>query len=309
MFGDLSAWGKFWVYLGALTLAAAAGMSFMVGWKMTALHALFLACLSFVTAFIPEAAYRAWNEGKRCVAVGLTVLALPLFAIEFVQHAAYTAGIRGHELATTRVQNVRYDDARDDVTEARANHAMFTKRLADLEAKQGWAASATADGLRANLDAAQKAIDLETARGGCKAKCLGLMKEQASLNERIKTLEARDDYTARIEAAKAVIARAREKSAGTEHKSSQTEHMNGFLSKAVALVSVGSTKPDEITEDKTQLSTNLAIALAGTGLPALAFFVAGLYRRREEETNQLVPTVQRASQHVTIGRAVFPRAV
>ena len=283
LFGELTAWGRFWLWLGLAALCAAAWMSFMVGLKMTWAHAIFMAILTIVAAFLPEAAYKAWHERKRASAIALAILAAPLFVVEFGQHAAYTAGIRGHELATTKVQNIKYEDARDDVAEAKANLTMFTKRLADIETKQAWAASVTADGLRANIETAQKAIDLETARGGCKAKCLGLMKEKASLEERIKTLEARDDYTGKIEAAKAVIARAREKSAATEHKSSQTEHMNAFLSKAVAFVGDGSLEPNARIEQGTQLSANLAIALAGTGLPALALFIAGLYRKEEDD--------------------------
>lgn len=283
MFGSLSPWGRFWLYLGLASLAAAAGMSFAVGWKMTALHAVFLACLSFVTAFLPDAAYRAWNDGKRGVAMTLTLLAVPLFAVEFGQHAAYTAGIRGHDLATTRVQNVKYDDGRQNVDEARKTLALFEKRLADLQGENRWSTSVTADALRAKLQSLNLAIELEAKRGGCKARCLERTRERDEAASRIAVLERVDDMTAKIEATKKVIAEARAKSATVEHKSSQTEHMNQFLSKAVALIGQGQIKPDEFTEEGTQLSANLGLALAGTGLPALALFIAGLYRRQEDE--------------------------
>lgn len=283
-FGELSLWGKFWLNLGLVSLIAAAGMSFMVGWKMTVLHALFLAALSFVTAFLPMAAEHMWSKGRKIVALGMALCAVPLFVIEFGQHAAYTAGIRGHDIATTKVQNVKYDGAQDTVAENKALLATFTARLATLESQNTWAASTTAHALRANLDSAQKAIDLETARGGCKAKCLDRMKERDSLNERIAKLEERTDLTTRIEATKNVLARVRDKASTVDHVSSQTEHMNAFLSKAVALFGQGTLKPSEMTEESTKLSANLAMALAGTGLPALALFVAGLYRRREDET-------------------------
>jgi len=283
MFGSLSPWGKFWLYLGLASLAAAAGMSFAVGWKMTALHAVFLACLSFVTAFLPDAAYQAWNEGRRGVAIALTVLAVPLFAVEFGQHAAYTAGIRGHDLATARVQNVKYDDGRKNVEEARQLLVMFEKRLADLQGENKWSTTVTADALRARMQSLNLAIDLEAKRGGCKSKCLERTKERDDTASRIAVLERVDDMTAKIEATKKVIADARTKSATVEHKSSQTEHMNQFLSKAVALIGQGSLKPDEVTEEGTQLSANLGLALAASGLPALALFVAGLYRRQEDD--------------------------
>lgn len=282
MFGSLSPWGRFWLALGLFSLAAAAGMSFAVGWKMTALHAIFLACLSFVTAFLPEAAYKAWNEGKKGVAIALTLIAPPLFAVEFGQHAAYTAGIRGHDLATTKVQNIKFDDGRGNVEEAKKTLAMFEKRLADLQGENKWTTSVTADALRAKLQSLNLAIDLEAKRGGCKEKCLARTKERDETASRIAVLERVDETTAKIEATKKVIASAREKAATIEHKSSQTEHMNAFLSKAASFLGKGELTPDAYTEEGTQLSANLAMALVGTGLPALALFVAGLYRREEE---------------------------
>ena len=315
MFGTLCPWGKFWLYLGLAALVAAAWMSFAVGWRMTAAHAVFLAILSFVTAFLPMAAERVWQDGRKAVSIVLAALAIPLFMVEFGQHAAYTAGIRGHDLTTAKVQNIRYDGAQSDVAESKRLLETFTARLVELETKNGWAAATTAVALRANLDAAQKSIDLEAARGGCKGKCLNLMKEKASLEERIAKLEERKDLTDRIEATRAVIVKARTKAATTEHVSSQTEHMNAFLSKAVALLGKGTLVPDAHTEEGTQLSANLAMALAGTGLPALALFVAGLYRRREEGSDHQAPAQPLVAYtaiappaprvNLAVGRAVF----
>jgi len=304
MFGSLSPWGRFWLALGLFSLAAAAGMSFAVGWKMTALHAVFLACLSFVTAFIPEAAYKAWNEGKRGVAVVLSIVAVPLFLVEFGQHAAYTAGIRGNDLAITKVQNIKYDDGRADVEEAKRTLVMFEKRLADLQSGNPWSTTVTADALRAKLDSLNLAIKLEAERKGCKAKCLERTKERDDVAARIATLETVDKTTQQIEATKRVIAEARIKSSTIEHKSSQTEHMNAFLSKAVAFIGQGSIKPDDFTEEGTQLSANLAMALAGTGLPALALFVAGLYRR--EETPEEVAARETVSRPAPINLGNTP---
>lgn len=283
MFGELSPWGKFWLYTGLVALAAAAGMSFMVGWKMTALHAVFLAILSVVTAFLPEAAYRAWNEKKRVVAIALGVCALPLFAVEFGQHAAYTAGIRGHEIAVTRVQNTKYDGAQANVAELREQKAFWERRRASLIEQNGWTASVTADGLREKMASLNLAIDQEAARGGCKQKCLARTQERDEVASRIKVLEETKSLDERIAQATAKLEGLRSTAATVEHKSSQTEHMNAFLSNAVAFVGAGELEPDAKIEKGTQLSANLAIALAGTGLPALALFVAGLYRNKGHE--------------------------
>lgn len=283
MFGTLCPWGKFWLYMGLAALVAAAWMSFSVGWKMTAAHALFLAILSAVTAFLPMAAEKVWSEGRKAIALSLGLLSIPLFAIEFGQHAAYTAGIRGHDLIEARVQNTRYAGAQKTVKENEALIAMLERRLADLESRNGWSASVTADALRAKLPGLNLAIELESKRGGCKQICEARTRERDEIQSRIAVLEERKDLTDRIMATKKAIEGLRTRADTVEHKSSQTEHMNAFLSKAVALVGQGTLKPSEMTEESTQLSANLAMALAGTGLPALALFIAGLYRRKEDE--------------------------
>ena len=304
LFASFTPFGKFWLFLGLSSLLAAAGMSFMVGMKMTVLHAIFLAVLSFVTAFLPDAAYKAWNEGKSGVAVVLAILAAPLFIIEFGQHAAYTAGIRGNDLATTKVQNIKYDDGRGDVEDAKRTLAMFEKRLADLQGENKWATSVTADALRAKMDSLNLAIKLEAERKGCKSKCLERTKERDEIASRIAVLERVDETTKKIEATKAVIASARIKSATIEHKSSQTEHMNAFLSKAASFIGKGELKPDEFVEEGTQLSANLALAFGGTFLPAIGLFIAGLYRREEDEIPTVVltkaPTITREKPTFTI---------
>lgn len=313
LFNSFTPFGKFWLALGLAALVAAAWMSFSVGWKMTAAHAVFLAILSFVTAFIPDAAYRAWEERKRGVAIALSLLAAPLFVIEFGQHAAYTAGIRGNDLAITKVQNIKYDDGRADVEEAKKTLAIFEKRLVDLQAANAWAPTVTADALRAKLASLNLAIEQEAARGGCKAKCLARTQERDDTASRIAVLERVDETTQKIEATKKVIASAREKSSHIEHKSSQTEHMNAFLSKAAAFVGKGELKPDAYVEEGTQLSANLAMALAGTGLPAMALFVAGLYRRPEDEEPITIGTLKPAPAEVSfsfpefIGQAITGR--
>ena len=82
-------------------------------------------------------------------------------------------------------------NATADLKEAKATLAMFEKRLAELEGQNGWAASATADSMRARLPALELAINQEAARGGCKAKCAALMAKKADLEKRRKQAEAR----------------------------------------------------------------------------------------------------------------------
>jgi len=288
LFGDLSPWGRLWLYFGVFALIAASWMSFMVGLKMTLAHALFLVILSFVAAFLPVTAEFMWQRGRKVMAVVLGALCIPLLAIEFGQHAAYTAGIRGHDLAVTRVQNVKHKGAQDNVDELRSQIAFWNKRRADLIQQNGWTASVTADALRARMASLNLAIDQEAARGGCKQRCLARTQERDEVASRIAVLEETKGLDDRIKHATAKVEELRGKAATVEFKSSQTEHMNAFLSKAVAFFGQGELQPDARTEEGTQLSANLAMALAGTGLPALCFFAAGLFRRKDDESTSSV---------------------
>ena len=281
MYGDLTSWGKFWLTLGLVTLACAALMSFDFGYSISVKHALFLMCLSAIAAFGPDAAREQWHAGHRGIAAVIGLLCVPLLGLEFYTHAGYTAGLRGQNIETATVQNTRYAGRQDEIAEAKTSLVMWERRLAELEAQNAWAASVTADALRAQLASANLAIEQETARGGCKAKCLARTKDRDDLATRIAIAEERGNLASKIEATKAVISAARDKAAVTEFKSSAVGHQNEFLSKVVAMVGTGSLRPTEFMSAGAEQSVNLGMALGGTGLPALALFIAGLYRRRE----------------------------
>lgn len=282
MFGNLAPTGRAWARVGIIVLCVAALMSYDFGASVSWKHGLFLAILSFVAAFGPEAAHKAWDEGRKGASLAIACICVPLLAIEFYSHAGYTAGLRGDNVATARVANVKYDHAQDSVKEDKANLAMWEGRLKSLEteASNGWLATVTADALRAQLASANLAIDLEANKGGCKSKCLARTKERDDIASKIAIAEEKADLTKKIEATKRVLADARAKADVTEYKSSAVVHQNEFLAKAVALVGYGSLKPTDAIEETAQQSANLMMALAGTGLPAFALFVAGLYRRR-----------------------------
>ena len=283
MYAGLDPWGRFWMSLGLATLCCAAAMSYSFGAETSTKHALFLVALSAIAAFLPEAAYTQWIGGKRAVGAILAAIAVPVLTIEFYTHAGYTAGLRGANLETSAVQNARYETRQDEVKEGRASLAMWEQRLAALTAEHGWTATVTADALRAQLASANLAIEQETKRGGCGPKCLDRTRERDAIAARIALAEERSSLAGKIEATKRVLAASREKAVTTEHKSSAVAHQNDFLARTVALVGHGSLKPSEIMTEGAQQTVNLAMALAGTGLPALALFVAGLYRRREDE--------------------------
>ena len=282
MFGELTAWGKFWLYLGLATLVCAAAMSFSFGNEISFKHAMFLMCLTAIAAFLPEAAYAQWEDGRKIVAVVLATLAVPTLLIELYTHAGYTAGLRGSNIESAHVQNRRYDGAQKTAEENTALLATFKAQLAKLRAENEWTTSVSADALRKQIVVHDKAIENETARKGCKTKCEGLMRDKATLEGRIATIEQDNDLSRRIEGMQAVVDKKRVDAGGVEHKSSAVEHQKRSLAKWVSMAAVGSLKPSEMIDEGAQETVNFAMAVAGTGLPALSLFIAGLYRRREQ---------------------------
>lgn len=301
LYGDMKPWGKVWLYTGIVTLIVAAAMSVDFGWSVSSKHALFLGCLSLVAAFLPDAARDQWKHESKPMGFILGLVAVPLLLIEFGSHAGYTAGLRGNNISEAKVQNTKYDDTRDQVSDHRANLKMWQTQLAKLQTDNAWAATVKADGLRAELVPMEKAIELETAAGGCKTKCQKLMAQKADIEKRIATVEQATDLTKRIEATQRLVDASREKAANTAHKVSTVDHQNGFYAQTVALIRTGNIKVSETTEHTMNAAINVAMALAGTGLPALCFFVAGLYRNRREDdtteqanhTGQTIHTIER----------------
>lgn len=301
MFGEMTAWGRFWLYLGLITLAVAAAMSFDFGWSISGKHAIFLMCLSAIAAFGPEAAYSQWVEGRKAISIILAAICLPLLGIEFYTHAGYTAGLRGTNIETATVQNTKYAGAQEAVTEDKTNLELWKKQLASLLEQDAWTATVKADGLRGELATIKDRIEAEKKgqrgrKAGCGKECEALQNQASDIEKRIAKVEQREDLAKRIEATQRILDGKRDTAAKTEFKSSAVSHQNEFLSKTLALFKDGSLKPTEIMNESAQQSVNLAMAFAGTGLPALALFIAGLYRVRQprprlETANDVGPSI------------------
>jgi len=306
LFQDLDPFGRFWLWLGLVSLAAAAAMSYSFGIDVSFKHGIFLAVLSVVAAFGPMSAEMLWTRGRRGVAIATAVICVPLLGIEFYSHAGFTAGLRGSNIETATVQNTRYEGAQNAVSEDEANVKLWREQLAALLAQNAWAATVKADGLRTQVDVAQKEIDLEAARGGCKSKCALRMKDKADLEQRIATIEQASDLNARIEATQRILDGKRHAAATTEHKSSAVDHQNKFLVKTVALFVNGSTDASDLQALGAEQSVNLAMAVAGTGLPAFALFLAGLFRVSRNRDNDPSPA-QEQEPVAPVSHQVIPR--
>lgn len=288
MMGDLTPTGKAWARVGVIVLIVAAAMSFDFGRSVSIKHGLFLAGLTFVAAFGPEAAYRAFELKKYFIGGLATLGALGMLTIQLGVDQSYTAGIRGSNRDEARVQNTKYDDGRANTTDYAAKKKLLEDtrerlnaemaKLVQVKVNGSWTVTATPSS-SAELDgpiaAKQLEVDVEAKRGNkCATKCaertneLGHLKQLKGLAEKIEKNET--EYQATLIA----LTNVREASAKTEYKSSSVVHANQAIAKAIAFVSTGELKPSAEIEEGTDIGTNTAMAIAATLVPAFCFLMA-----------------------------------
>jgi hypothetical protein len=282
LFAAYNGSGRFWLGLGIVALIVDAAISYQYGISLTALHGLGFALVAVFFALLPDAAYGEIESKRYASGVAMAALCIPLGMVAFYSHLGYGAGVRVGDMQQTGVQNVRYDDAREKVADNKRNVALWTEQLADLTKQAPWAATVNPDGLKAQLASADKAVELEGKRGGCKSKCLALMKEKASLEERIATAERATDLQTRIAATQRLIDGYREAAAKTDFKSSAVVNQNNVAA-SLFLAMTGADadkaiKPDETTTSFTSIFIAGGGSLAFMIMAPVGFFLAGRNR-------------------------------
>jgi hypothetical protein len=292
--------GQLFLFLGAGALVVDAGMSYAFGSSMSKWHAIGFALCAFFLAFLPDAAYREHEHGRKGTAAVLGLLCIPLGIVAYYTHVGYTVGQRVMDADTAQVQNAKYDDTRESVDEGKRSLKLAEARLKDLEAANAWAPAVTATALRAQLETHQKAIDLEAARGGCKAKCNAEMAKKAALESRIAILEERTALTEKIEATKRWLDTARTQAKGAEKKTSQAVNQNKFVSQLVLAYAGADTEaalnPDATTQNFVQIFISAMVALVGIIMAPVGMFVAGRNRKGFAE---IAATARKAMATVT----------
>lgn len=267
---------------GGLALANSLWMVWTFGAAMSVKHAIALVAVDILAsgAFI-MAGFMGDNKSARRMAN--TAGALALF-IAFFSHLGYTIGMRTDSLATTQTQTVNANLRAKQVESEAANLDLWRKQLADLTERSGWTANTTAEGLRAKLDAAQRAIDLEATRkpkgmkDGCKSKCLALMQDKAALEEQIAGLEKRDDLSKRIEATQRLLDGKTETAIGTTVESSPVRAQTEFLVQIYNVASGADAdailNPGAVQMGITSIIVGTLIAAASTFSPAVLLWLA-----------------------------------
>jgi predicted DNA-binding protein len=288
--------GKFWLTLGIAALAVDAAISYQYGVSQTTLHGLGFALVAIFFALLPDAAYSEIEHRRIGSGIAMGCLCVPLGLVAFYSHLGYGAGVRVGDIQQTGVHNAKFEDTRESLKSDRANIDMWRKQLEELTTQNAWAATVKADSLRVQLETANKAIENETARRGCKAKCEAKMRERDAIAEKIGKVEQVESLTSRIEATQRIIdGKTKEASAAT-FKSSNVVNQTNVAAQVWKAMS-GAKPEDAIAPDTvTTVFANLFIATGGSLafmiMAPVGFFLAGRFRRKpEDEIASLFPTV------------------
>jgi len=273
-----------------IALASGAWMSYSFGAAMSLAHGLTLALLTIVAAFMFVLIDHLRANGLAPWKAGLlSAVACIFLAAEFFSHVGYTIGTRVENTELTGVQNTKYEDSREQVVDNKANLAMWKARLAKLEAENGWAATVTAEALRAKLPGLNLAIEQESKRGGCGPRCLQFTKDRDETQAQIAIAEEKTDLTKKIEATQKLVDRYREKSAETKYASSPIVNQTKF----VAQIATVSLDPGREPLTWVQIAIGFLIAIVTTFLaPYVNYLVFGDGLRSRVGTGHVNETIR-----------------
>jgi hypothetical protein len=267
---DLAMIRRISLYCAAAVLVVSCLMSFKFGWSMSILHAVGLAFITICTALMPPFIGHQWKSGSKAYAVAMMPILVLLGMVEFGTHTGYTNGVRTIETETAGYKNAAYDMKQGTAKRNADLLADLRKELATLKEQNPWAASVSADGLRAQIAPMDEAIRQEERRGGCGPRCLALQKDKAAKLDQIAIIDKADDIGGRIATLQNIVNDKETEATTAEFRSSEVVAQTNIFAKAVAW----SLEPTDAEKEGTQIGVGFAMALATTFLPAVFMLMA-----------------------------------
>lgn len=248
--------------LGLAAMVVDTLMSAAFGWTIGAVPMIGLAIVSLASGLFLVAAF--FFHRIKWHAVGNVAAAV--WALAFIFNCWSNMGVatstRMGEVQQASVQQTTYKERQKASEEAEARLALFGKQLTELTTQNAWTATVSAAGLRQQVADLNKSRESESKLGGCGRKCRSIEDKIADISGKIAVAEQRDDLTKRIEATKAVLAKAREELAGTKAGVSATANQSTLYAKLISFNLASDPEAAMVT-----------VANEGTGI-ALAIVIA-----------------------------------
>lgn len=316
--------GKFWITVGTLVLAVDMAIAYCAGATVTIWHGLGFAGCALAFAFLPDAAYEEYDNGRYASAVVLAFLCVPIGLQAYQQQLTYSAGMRTGDMQQTKVQNTKHETAKDQVASERANLAVLREALKTakneyegLKAASPWVTSIDISGIEAELKLVQDQLAREEKTGragrkaGCGAVCEDLKVKATDASKRIASAKRFNALSNQIDKHQEDIKRLQDaidkkvETAGkTEFKSSVVANVAAINAQLIKLIG-GASAQEAVQID--EVAMNYAnVASAGLGslalllLAPIAYFLGGRRRIKTQDDEPAQPTANaRTTFHTT----------
>lgn len=221
-----------WIGLGLMIVDTV--MSATFGLTIGYIPMIGLALISLGSGLLLVAAEFFRRVGWRSISIATTAVWFLAFVFNAWSNMGVATSTRMGEVQQATVQQKTYAERQQKTEEAKTRLNLFTKQLNELTSQNEWAATVSTDGLRQQVADLRSARDSEAKLGGCGRKCRGLENQISEVSGRIAVAEQRDDLTKRIEATKAVLAKARTELAGTKAGISATANQSTLYAKLIS---------------------------------------------------------------------------
>ena len=256
---DITTVKKVMLYVGIAAALVAVWMTFSYGRTMTFAHGIAMGLLTLVAAFIWTAADHYKKNGMKTAGNALFVLGVMFTAVEYFSHVGYTVGNRVTVAEDTGVQNAAYQGAQKTVTENQDTKAALAKVLADMQHDNPWVASATPDGLQADVEAAN--VTIPESRKFCD--------RRADLKNRIALALKFSATAAQMDKLQTYVDGKRDIASKTEFKSSPIVNQT----RTFAQLATWDIEPSQAAMNWTQILIGALIAFVTTFLAPTCFFI------------------------------------
>lgn len=254
--------------LGILALIGDTMLSTMFGFTISPIMGPILAVISLASGLLLVVALFFHRIGWKALSNGLVAAWVACFLFNAWSNMGVATSNRMSEVQTAGVQKATYTERQKETEEAEARLKLFTGQLETLLSQNAWAATVTADGLRAQVADLRVSRESEAKLGGCGRKCRGIENQIAEVSGQIAVAEQRQDLTKRIEATKAVLEKARNQLASTDAGISNTANQSALYAKLISwnLAADPSAAAVTVANEGTGIATAIILALIAAAL-------------------------------------------
>ncbi|CAN1724415.1 membrane protein of unknown function [Hyphomicrobium sp. 1Nfss2.1] len=262
-------------YVGYTLTVISCGMSAWFGWQQSPYFlvaigmALFLGAISIMSDYIwPLVTHQQQEVGSRWAPSVIAGIVFALFCNVFnlASNFGSVGFTRGMSSQAAEMQNVRHDDGRKNIADLESKKAILEGRMSKLEATEGWTGMKPSAAYDGDIEAQKLAVEVESKRGGCKARCLAEKQKLAELEGNKAVALAHEQDRAMLAATIEALAKLRMEEATVE------KGANGALWQNASFASLftASLEPTETAKQWTErwVAWGLAFMLAFGGMGA-----------------------------------------